>query len=167
MIIGLIDWIKKEFEEVKNYFLEKKRLQKILGFIKIKVGGEINTIVLNNNFRNGVTFELPRNSLLTSVRYRIFDDLLIGNFMRTTLHNMPSLKYKNFSHVISKWSDNGGVNTEEEINKYINHYNEKVGREFLYNIFLDESKNTFLRFVTKNSENYIYKFFKKIYLYIK
>jgi hypothetical protein len=158
---------KKEFEEVRNYFLEKKRLQKILGFIKIKVGGEINTIVLNNNFRNGVTFELPRNSLLTSVRYRIFDDLLIANFMRTTLHNMPSLKYKNFSHVISKWSDNGGVNTEEEINKYINHYNEKVGREFLYNIFLDESKNTFLRFVTKNSENYIYKFFKKIYLHIK
>ena len=107
---------KKEFEEVK-LFSRKKRLQKILGFIKIKVGGEINTIVLNNNFRNGVTFELQENSLLTSVRYRIFDDLLIGNFMKTTLHNMPSLKYKNFSHIISKWSDNGGVNTEEEINQ--------------------------------------------------
>ena len=63
--------------------------------------------------------------------------------MKTTLHNMPSLKYKNFSHIISKWSDNGGVNTEEEINQYINHYNEKAGREFLYNIFLDESKKFF------------------------
>jgi hypothetical protein len=31
----------------------------------------------------GITFEAPRHSLLTAVRYEIFDDLLIGNFVKT------------------------------------------------------------------------------------
>ncbi len=156
-----------EFIEVKNYFFEKRRLEKIIGFIKIKVGGKEQTIDLKNNIKKGVTFELPRNSLLYSIRNKIFDDLLIGNFMKTTLHNMPSLKYKNFKQVISKWSDNGGVNTEEEIHNYIEHYKEKAGREFLYSIFLDQSKNMFFRFISKNTDDKIYKFFKKIYLKIK
>ncbi len=157
----------EEFIEVKNYFLEKKRLEKIIGFIKIKVGGKEQTIDFKNNLKKGVTFELPRNSLLFSIRNKIFDDLLIGNFMKTTLHNMPNLKHKYFKHVITKWSDNGGVNTEEEIHNYIQSYKEKAGREFLYSIFLDQSKNMFFRFISKNTDDYIYKFFKKIYLKLK
>ena len=157
----------EEFIEVKNYFLEKRRLEKIIGFIKIKVGGKEQTIDFKNNLKKGVTFELPRNSLLFSIRNKIFDDLLIGNFMKTTLHNMPNLKHKYFKHVITKWSDNGGVNTEEEILNYIQSYKEKAGREFLYSIFLDQSKNMFFRFISKNTDDYIYKFFKKIYLKLK
>lgn len=57
---------------------------------------------------------------------------------------MPNLKHKYFKHVITKWSDNGGVNTEEEIHNYIQSYKEKAGREFLYSIFLDQSKTCFL-----------------------
>ena len=34
----------------------------------------------------GIRFEVPRASLLTAVEYQVFDDLLIGNFMKTTLH---------------------------------------------------------------------------------
>jgi hypothetical protein len=30
-------------------------------------------------------FEVPRKSLMDAVQWRIFDDLLIGNFMKTTL----------------------------------------------------------------------------------
>ena len=158
---------KKEFDDVKKYFLEKKKLYKVIGFINIKVGGKTNIIDFKNGMKKGVTFEVPRNSLLTSCKYKIFDDLLIGNFMKTTLHNMPNLGYRYFNQIITKWSDNGGVNTEEEFNKYIKSYKEKIGQEFLYNIFLDQSKNMFLRFVTKKTNSTIYKFFKKFYLKIK
>ena len=49
----------------------------------------------------------------------------------------------------------------------IQSYKEKAGREFLYSIFLDQSKNMFFRFISKNTDDYIYKFFKKIYLKLK
>ena len=39
-----------------------------------------------SNFKKGVTFEVPCGSLITTAKYEIFDDLLIENFMKTTLH---------------------------------------------------------------------------------
>ena len=121
----------------------------------------------NKEIRNGVSFELPRNSLLKAIRLKIFDDLLIGNFMKTTLHNLPNLYYKNLKYVIANWSDNGGVDTEEELHKYITSYKEKAGREFLYDIFLDNSKNIFFRFISKNNKSILYRFAKKIYQNLK
>ena len=158
---------KSEYNEVENYFLTKERLNKIIGFINIRVGGKENTVYLNKEIRNGVSFELPRNSLLKAIRLKIFDDLLIGNFMKTTLHNLPNLYYKNLKYVIANWSDNGGVDTEEELHKYITSYKEKAGREFLYDIFLDNSKNIFFRFISKNNKSILYRFAKKIYQNLK
>ena len=154
---------KEEFEEVKKYFLSKERLGKILGFIRIKVGGKESTVKFKNKLKTGITFELPRNSLLISIRYRIFDDLLIGNFMKTTLHNIPNLNYKNLKYVIANWSDNGNANTEEELDNYIKSYKIRAGKDFLYYTFLDQSKNLFLRFITKKTNSSIYKISKKIY----
>jgi len=154
---------KEEFEEVKKYFSSKERLGKILGFIRIKVGGKESTVKFKNKLKTGITFELPRNSLLISIRYRIFDDLLIGNFMKTTLHNIPNLNYKNLKYVIANWSDNGNANTEEELDNYIKSYKIRAGKDFLYYTFLDQSKNLFLRFITKKTNSSIYKISKKIY----
>ena len=46
---------------------------------------------MNGPTDKGITFELPRNSLVEACKYSIFDDLLIGNFMKTRLHNLSSL----------------------------------------------------------------------------
>ena len=158
---------KSELKEVENYFLTKQKLHKIIGFINIRVGGKDNMISFQNKLKNGVSFELPRNSLLESVRFRIFDDLLIGNFMKTTLHGMPNLYYNHFKYIIANWSDNGRVDTIEDVDKYVQSYKEKAGREFLYDTFLDNSKNMFLRFITKNRYSKFYKLSKKIYLSLK
>ena len=50
----------------------------------------------------GITFELPRHSLVESCKYSIFDDLLIGNFMKTKLYNLKSLydPVINFNNIV-------------------------------------------------------------------
>ena len=55
----------------------------------------------------------------------IFDDILIGNFMKTKLINVPSL-YPDFTPYVSKFSDNGYANTERELKKYYNAYNSRI-----------------------------------------
>jgi hypothetical protein len=55
--------------------------------VTVRVGGKDHTIDLaRRKFERGITFEVPRSSLMTAVEYEVFDDLLIGNFMKTTLH---------------------------------------------------------------------------------
>jgi hypothetical protein len=54
----------------------------------------------------GISFECPRASLITGIENQLFDDLLIGNFMRTTLHNVHDL-YPHFTPYVAKYADNG------------------------------------------------------------
>ena len=62
----------------------------------------------------GITFAVPRNSLMSAIDYRIFDDLLIGNFMKTTLHGVKSLYEEpgRFNFSVAKYGDNGLVESE-------------------------------------------------------
>ena len=154
---------KDDMDKINKYFLNKEKLNNGVGFIRFKVGGKENLINFKNKLKRGVTFEVPRNSLMESINHKVFDDLFIGNFMKTTLHNMNSMYQGYFNYIIAKWSDNGGINTEEEFEIYLNHYKEKVGQYFLYYNFLDQSKNLFLRFITKDKNSSIYKISKKIY----
>ena len=56
-----------------------------LDFINLKVGGKNNIIEFSKKgFNRGLTFEAPRASLMASINYQVFDDILIGNFMKTT-----------------------------------------------------------------------------------
>ena len=158
---------KSDIERLNKYFVTKEKLNSVLGFIRFKVGGKEHVIDFKNKLKKGVTFEVPRNSLMETIDHKIFDDLFIGNFMKTTLHNMDSMYEGYFNYIISKWSDNGGVNTEEEYEIYKNHYKEKIGQSFLYYNFLDQSKNMFLRFITKNKNSKIYKLSRKIYNLIR
>ena len=154
---------KNDIEKINQYFLTKKKLNNVLGFIKLKVGGNEHTVNFRNKLKKGITFEVPRNSLMETVNHKIFDDLFIGNFMKTTLHNMDNLYENHFNYIISKWSDNGGINSEEEFEIYKNHYRQKAGQSFLYYNFLDQSKNLFLRFITKNINSKLYKLSRKVY----
>jgi hypothetical protein len=96
-------------QKLTSYIQGKQILRSHIGFVRFSVGGQETTIDLNPKLRQfGFTFHVPRTSLMTAVEYRVFDDLLIGNFMRTTLHGGATL-YPHFTPLVAKYSDNGGA----------------------------------------------------------
>ena len=56
-----------------------------------------------------------------SVKNNIFDDILIGNFARFELINVPSL-YPDFNPYVTKYGDNGNSRTNSELKKYFDYY---------------------------------------------
>lgn len=121
-----------EMAEVENYFREIEHLSTFLDFVNIRVGGKDHFIELaRRKFDRGLTFEVPRNSLMIAVRYRVFDDLLIGNFMKTTFHGnwaKPCL-YPDFSPYVAKYADNGGARTKAELDDYFAEYRSRAAIE--------------------------------------
>lgn len=92
-------------EIATRYFRSIDYLATFLDYVNLRVGGRDHVIALSRrNFRRGVTFEAPRRSLVTALQYEIFDDLLIGNFMKTTLHGKwpRSRLYPHFSPYVAK-----------------------------------------------------------------
>ncbi len=159
---------KKDLDKIRKYFYKKKDLFKFLKFINFRVGNKDNFIDFYKDTNKGITFSLPKNSLMSAIQYEIFDDLLIGNFMKTTLHNMSSLYDYEFNQKLTKYSDNGRVFNDKELIKYANYYKKKSGREFIYYKFLDKSKSMVQRFfLTNNRNSKLYKFAKSIYYKIK
>ena len=158
---------KLDIEKIDSYFRRKERIKKIISFINFKVGGKDNFFKFNVSSKKGITFEVPRTSLMNSIKYEIFDDLLIGNFMKTTFHNMESLYEEDFVLFLTKYSDNGRAETETELNEYFKVYKERAGREFLYETFLDKSKNIFNRLVSTDRSSFIYRQAKKIFYFLK
>jgi hypothetical protein len=90
--------------------------------VEVKLGGKSHTVDLNPSRRDkGFTFEAPRTSFMTCLDYEIFDDLLISNFMKTTLHGDVGL-YPDFSPYVAKFADNGGAKSRSELRNYFLHY---------------------------------------------
>ena len=58
---------------------------------------------------------------MSCIEQALFDDLLIGNYMRTTLHNVESL-YPDFTPYVAKYADNGDAKTKRELTRYFGHY---------------------------------------------
>jgi hypothetical protein len=150
-----------EKNELRAYFQAKEHLRDTLGFIAFRVGGESTTIDLNKARRKvGITFEVPRQSLVTAVHYRIFDDLLIGNFMKTTLHGVRGL-YPDFSPYVAKYADNGGAETKEELREYFHHYRSRDPIGYLFRGLEQESEAIFRKFVPHNS--LVHRLAKRLY----
>jgi len=105
---------------IKNYFNQFDHLKKKFGFINFKVGNKDFTIKLSNK-KEGIEFNAPRNSLIFSIKNNIFDDVLIGNFMKTKLFNVSSL-YPDFTPYVAKYGDNGMARTKDELKKYFDYY---------------------------------------------
>ena len=156
---------KNDIKKIKEYFSRKDFINDYFGFLNFRVGGKDNFIYMNKNSSKGVTFEAPRGSLMTSINYRIFDDLLIGNFMKTTLHNCSSLYegigYNNFNFNVAKFADNGLAETKEEVKEYLREYKRRSGYEYFLNMFEDKSKSFLVRLIPRNS--YGFALIKKIY----
>lgn len=78
----------------------------------------------------GITFEAPRGSLMISIEYNIFDDLMIGYFVKTTLHGPVSSLYPDFTPYVAKYGDNGLAYTEEDLIAYFDYYKKLYGFQY-------------------------------------
>ena len=121
-----------EAAEVTRYFRSIDHLSTFLDFVCVRVGGKDHIVELaGKKFNRGLTFEVPRNSLMIAVRYQVFDDLLIGNFMKTTFHGdwaKPCL-YPDFSPYVAKYADNGGARTRAELDEYFAEYRRRAAMD--------------------------------------
>ncbi len=107
--------------KVTSYFKSIDHLGTCLDFVRFEVGGQEHLVELRGKgFEKGITFEVPRGSLMTAVKYEVFDDLLIGNFMKATLHGEwgPGGLYPDFTPYIAKYADNGRAKTASELRAY-------------------------------------------------
>ena len=107
-------------EKITNYMKAFESLPNYFGSVIFKVGGEDFGIKLSNKVAS-IRFEVPRGSLMKAVEYEIFDDLLIGNFMKTTLTGCLSL-HPNFTAPVCKYADNGTAKSNVELKKYFDYY---------------------------------------------
>ena len=140
-----------EARAVQAYFKRFEHLGEALDFIRVRVGGEDHSIELSRGpFRKGLTFEVPRGSLVTAVKYAVFDDLLIGNFMKVTLHgdwdaNQPL--YPDFAPYLAKYGDNGGAHTRDELRGYFQEYRRRAGFDYIRHRLESEGMRRFRHWV--------------------
>ena len=159
------DWsdqlTREDVADLEAYFLRKRLLRDHIGFLRLRVGGRDHGIVINaDKPRIGITFEVPRTSLMTAVRYEVFDDLLIGNFMKTTLHGVESLNH-GFSPIVPKYGDNGLLNTRYEFARYMLNYVMRAPGDVLKYHFWEQSEALFRRLVDPDTP--LFRASKRIY----
>ena len=81
-----------------------------------------------------MTQEAPRHSFVLAVKNQIFDDILIGNFMKTTFHgkwHAPpegtiSPFYPDFTPYVCKYADNGRAKSKIELAAYKKEYSNRI-----------------------------------------
>ena len=124
--------------KISKYFQPIRHLAEIFSHITLRVGGRDYTVGLGGRKKKkSITFEVPRHSLIRAIEWQVFDDLLIGNFMKTTMHGIGrdgvhrSL-YPDFSPYVAKYADNGGARTPGELKAYFKAYRRRDPLGFLY-----------------------------------
>jgi hypothetical protein len=128
-----------EVIRVVRYFKGIEFLRDHLDFINVRVGQTDHTISINCDMKlnRGVTFEVPRVSLMAAVKYNVFDDLLIGNFMKTTLHGRwgpgqaPNVLYPHFTPYVARYADNAGVKTKKALSEYLGAYRHRAPLDYM------------------------------------
>lgn len=126
---------KSDVLKIKRYVQSVQHLSDFLDFINFRVGSKDHIVELQQkNFNTGITFEAPRQSLVSAVDYDIFDDLLIGNFMKTTLHGTwPTHNLSaDFTPYVAKYADNGGARSREELEVYFEAYKKRAPIDALF-----------------------------------
>ena len=115
-----------------------------------------------------MVFEALRNSLMCSAEYEIFDDMLIGNFMRATLHGeWPESRplYPDLAPSVAKYGDNGLAKSNEQLKEYFATYRQRMGIQGAMDLFQKiikvKCKNIFRQVISPESP--IYKPAKAIY----
>jgi hypothetical protein len=153
-----------EAARLERYFREKELLREKFGFVTFRVGGREHRIELNRELGTGITFEVPRQSLVTAIQYEVFDDLLIGNFMKTTLHGVRSL-HPHFTPVVARFGDQARVRTRAELRAYLAEYRRRAPRAFLLHALERESERRFRSFVSQDSP--LFRLAKRAYVGVR
>ncbi len=105
---------------IENYFNSFDHLKKKFGFFSFQIGKSELNLKLSNR-KEGIIFKSPRNSFIYAIENNIFDDLLIANFMKVELVGVKSL-YPDFTPFVTKYGDNGGAKSEDDLKKYFEFY---------------------------------------------
>lgn len=158
----------EDMKQVTEYFQRIQHLETFLDFINVRVGGQDNVIPLGKKkFNRGITFEVPRNSLLIATQYQVFDDLLIGNFMKTTLLGKwpKSQLYPDFTPYVARYSDNASSRTKKELDDYFEEYRKREPVEYLRHRFEQKSVDVFRSHVTGGSK--LFQLGKRLYWFMK
>ena len=162
-----------EVAQVREYFRTISHLENVLDFINFRVGGRDNLIEMGGRRqrkKKGITFELPRHSLVCATKWRIFDDLLIGNFMKTTLHGPwgRGRLYPDFTPYVAKYADNGEARTPEQLAAYFDAYRRRAPLEFLRHRLVQQYLNILDGPITRvraylPQDSTIYKWARRMY----
>lgn len=134
------DWdarlTKEEWDRVESFIRKFEIIRDRVDFVEFVVGGESRRVVLDpklagrpEDASRGIRFFVPRQPLLDTVEYGYFDDLLIGNFMKTQLVGVRL--YPDFSKQVGKLGGNAKVFTRSEQRKFMRHYLRRSPRAFL------------------------------------
>jgi hypothetical protein len=140
-----------------RYFQSIEHLADTLDFVNLRVGGRDHHIALSRRrLGSGLTFEAPRHSLMTSIREQIFDDLLIGNFMKTTLHGkaVRTGLFPDFTPYVAKYADNGRARTRDELAAYFAQYRRRAPFDFVRARLEKRSRNAFRALFQEGSAVY-------------
>jgi len=148
---------KSDEEVISNYFNKFEHVKKKFGFLSFVIGKKEFNLKLSDQSA-GIKFETPRNSLIFAIKNNIFDDILIGNFMKTQLINAKGLN-PDFSPYVSKYGDNGNARSLKEIDDYFNFYKNNSADYWLD--FLKIKSESIIRKSLKEYK-YLYKFAKYI-----
>jgi len=154
-----------ESKELTAYFKKFDHLRDKFQFLNFRVGGRDNVVDLEGPKGVGVTFEVPRGSLMTAVRYEIFDDLLIGNFMKTTLHGGLRSLYPDFTPYVAKYGDNGRAFDRTELQNYFSSYRSAAGLQGWIDHIRVQGTRKVRNLLSANQD--VYMFARRIYGHLK
>lgn len=125
------DWSERpdetEWRQLQRFFQEIALLPRYVDYLDFTVGGDTRRIWIDifaigraEDQLRGIAFEAPRRSLLKAIQHGYFDDMLIGNFMRTRLHNMKL--YPHFTPIVAKLRGSAKVRTMAEYRTFVWRY---------------------------------------------
>jgi len=133
-----------EAKAVAEYFQRIEFLRDKLDAIRFRVGGREQTIDIGKHTGRSMTFEAPRHSLVEAVRMEVFDDILISNFAKLTLHGdwgtslAPNVLYRHFTPWVVRYADNGRVRTNAALEDYFEQYRRRARLEYVLHSFEQE-----------------------------
>lgn len=126
------DWTtpleRDDLAKLRAYFDRCEHLRSWLGYVNFRVGDRDHVLDIDRRHARGITFATPRQSLLAAVEWQAFDDLLIGNFTKTTLHGDwggavgAEALYPDFTPFVTKFGDNGGAHSAADLRAYFADY---------------------------------------------
>jgi L-ascorbate metabolism protein UlaG (beta-lactamase superfamily) len=168
------DWSEQlsqdEVAELAGYFERIEGIQGRIDAIIFRVGGKdvpIDIRIPRRPSKRQIMFEVPRASLMAAIRHKVFDDLLIGNFVKTTLTGKwpGSRLHPYFTPVVAKYADNGHAYSLEDLDAYFHAYRSRDALGFIIHRLQQNSVQTFRNFVSPQSPAFDYG--KRAFFFLK